>query len=189
MTERDTGVQIRNSSYVDGMYEVLKVVRLKLGLPGVAWWHTADYYEDGAEGGVFSALDEETRKIIATVIIVDVSKDSSEPDTSRLDESEAKAFDRHLEVEAERKLAAMDTKLVKWMSSQLNEASGQKALVTAFTHLQSGEAWQSVQCRLTVDGRRWVLSYSFDVKFASRVAHHLHHIVAEAQFIRADAPN
>jgi hypothetical protein len=189
MSEPGTSVQIKNTLYVDGMHEVLKVVRLRLGLPGVAWWHTADYFEDSAEGAVFSALDEETRKVIAAVVVVDVSSDPSEPDTSMFDASAAKAFDRHLEVEAERKLTAMDTKLIKWMSSQLNEASGQKALVTAFTHLQSGEAWQSVQCRLTVDGRRWVLSYSFVVKLASRVANHLHHIVAEAQFIRADAPN
>ena len=107
---------------------------------------------------------------IAYLIVVDVTADPSEPDTSHLAATDVAAIDRSLEVAIRQEVTDQGSELVRWMSSHLNEARGQKDFVTAYIRKNSGKERQVIALRMTIRRQKMVFMGCFDAVEAQALA-------------------
>lgn len=180
--------RIANTTYEDGVLEVLSLVRVRL--PGSGWWwHTADYEEGASKGAVFSTIDEETKSLIAQVLIVDASLDPDEPDVTQLKEGDLPAYDAKWRRDAEQKLSPANIELVDCPPSLLNENNGQKALVSVHVRREAGVFWKHFYARMNVDGRKIIVGFLFDVRWHKKVVKPLHDCLRHLEFVRKPPPS
>lgn len=157
---------IRNSKMADEGAEYFTVLNLiGLTLPKPWWWHWEDMENPNAKGAIFRTWGEgEPRGLnIAHLIVVDVTNDPTEPDISHLTSNDVATVDQTMRQDIERGLTTDGQQLVRWMSSQLNQISQRKGLVTTYITMEQGRERQCIALRLSVAGRKVVVMGSFDV--------------------------
>jgi hypothetical protein len=146
-------------------FEILGLVSLRLpGLGG--WWHTEDVSQPTAKGAMFRYYGNDPDQEWAYLLVADVSNDPSEPDVTAFAASDAAAFDDFLRQAIPELFARDGRRLVKWMSSQLNEKLARfdaKGLVTAYIAWDHGRERQYIDCRTSVRDRKVIVAGCFDV--------------------------
>jgi hypothetical protein len=81
-----------------------------------------------------------------------------------------KELDKFLEDEVRKLMANDGRRMIRWMSSKLNETPTLKGLVTAYVGEDHGRDRQYIDLRISVRGRKVVVSGCFDVKRAHDLA-------------------
>jgi len=143
----------QNSQLIDPeqfVFSVLNLATVTL-FRGVLWQSTDLTYAT-ATGSLFHAYEEGASDPVASITLVDVSGDPTEPNISRFNNDDAARFDAQLKARIERQ-----TTLVQWNASTLNEASGIKAMVTPYVALANGEEWQYIAIRTHQHNNAYVL--------------------------------
>jgi hypothetical protein len=152
-----------------GMFTVLGLARLRL--TGPFWWHTDDIDEANAKGAIFRAYREGDPMELANVIVVDVTEDYTEPDVAQIQPDNVSSTDEALKSGIIKDFEGRHLVLLEWMSSQLNEVRGLKALVTAYTaNDPSCGDRQFVACRMNIHGKKIVLMCCFNISEAKLLA-------------------
>ncbi len=147
-----------------GRYEILGLVSIAVFGP---WsWHTKDMNEPNIRGTIFRCYEEGNQQELAYLLAGDVSDDPDEPDITHLTPERVGELDKILE-DGIRKLMANDgRRMIRWMSSKLNETLALKGLVTAYIGEDQGRERQYIDLRISVRGRKVVVAGCFDVKRA-----------------------
>ena len=158
---------VQNAALVDskhGVFSVLGLVSLRLGGPYL--WHGEDIDDDCAKGTIFRAYEcvdaSDGDTDVASILVVDVSNDPTEPDIGLLNSDGVLALDEELRAGIEAELGASGMSVVRWMSSQLNQNETQKALVTFYTVHDHGKERQFLAVRMRVRSRKVVAIGAFD---------------------------
>lgn len=165
----------KNSTLVDpdeGIFDVLNVVRVRISSP--LWTNISDIDGELARGAIFNfyevGKDRVKNRAIASIEIVDVSSDCSEPDISCLQQGDVAELDRQMHQMISEGLVAQEMLLVKWMSSKLNEADEFKGLVTAYIVEDGGKERQFIALRFSAGNRKMVAMGTFDVDKSKELA-------------------
>ena len=151
-----------------GRYEVLGLV--SIAVFGSWWWHTEDVNESTARGAIFRCYEEGNDQALAYLLVADVSDDRDEPDTTALKPEGVEELDKFLEGEVRKLMANDGRRMIRWMSSKLNETPTLKGLVTAYIGEDQGRNRQYIDLRISVRGRKVVVAGCFDVKRAHDLA-------------------
>ena len=167
MPANDTPSQ-KNCQKRDGRFQVLGLASVTL--PGPWWWHTEDIDDPAAQGSIFRAYELPNNQELAHVYVVDVSADISEPVVNEISEAQVAEVDALLRRGIEQQWNTDSCSLEKWMGSQLNQAEGHMALVTAYIVNEGGERKQHVQARMTSRDRKVILGCCFMVSRAEELA-------------------
>jgi hypothetical protein len=144
-------------------FEVLGLV--SIAPPGPWWWHTSDLNDAGAVGAIFRCYEENNVEELAYLLVADVCGDPEEPDISAYQEQDIREFDRFVERQIRILMARDGREMVRWMSSQLNERSSGKCLVTAYIANDQGRERQYIDLRTRVGQRNVIIAGCFDVNF------------------------
>jgi hypothetical protein len=150
---------MQNSRLIDEeqrVFSVLDIVNIAL-FEGYQW-QGEDIKETTAVGSVFHAYENPPTQSVASLTVVDVTSDASEPDISQVEQADVQEIDEQL-----RAAVAVHFDLVRWMSSKLNQAATLKALVTLYITNDAGAQWQYIALRLSTKGRKLVVIGMFDV--------------------------
>ena len=150
---------MQNSRLIDEeqrVFSVLDIVNIAL-FEGYQW-QGEDIKETTAVGSVFHAYENPSTQSVASLTVVDVTSDASEPDISQVEQADVQEIDEQL-----RAAVAVHFDLVRWMSSKLNQAATLKALVTLYITNDAGAQWQYIALRLSTKGRKLVVIGMFDV--------------------------
>src|ERR1035437_7631827 len=113
-----------------GLFTVMEFVQIQLR--GPFWWRPEDIETENAKGVICYAFLEHNSKEVGYIAVVDVTGDKSEPETAELTQSDVRRIDDLLKVGHAKESETTGLRIVKWMSSHLNETAGMKALVTAY---------------------------------------------------------
>jgi hypothetical protein len=113
-----------------GRYEVLGLVRIAVFGPW--WWQTEALNEPNARGAIFRGYEDDKPQELAYLLVADVWEDPNEPDITYLRQEAVGELDRYLESEGRKVMANDGRRLIRWMSSKLNETPIRKGLVTAY---------------------------------------------------------
>lgn len=162
-----------NSKLVDadkGIFEILGTLLVRISSP--YWTHSSDIDEDDCSGVIFTFVDADVdeSRAIATIEIVDVTLDGTEPDISILAEDEVETVDAKMQTLMTAALAAKGMRIVKWMSSKLNKTKPLTGLVTPFIVEDSGKQRQYIDLRFTVGSTKFVARGTFDVERSKELA-------------------
>jgi hypothetical protein len=149
-------------------YEVLGLVRV--GVFGPWRWQARRFDGPAHDGVVFGCYPQDNPNEVAYLMVVDVSNILDEPDISSMTPEDAMQFDRRLEQSVREQMAEEHRRLVKWMSSTLNETTRLKQLVTTYVAEDAGRERQYIDVRLSAGGRRLVVGGCFDVDQATKLA-------------------
>lgn len=165
--------RLSNSKLIDaeqGLFSVLGLVTLCLTGPiGVTryWWHGEDLVDEMAKGSYFGAIKEDLVQegiiTCASITVVDVTNDASEPDVSTLEQANIQAIDDRLNADTQSALQAQGRGIVHWMSSQMSQSDCLKRLFTTYITRELNAEWQSTFLRFNVKGRKIVAIGSFDI--------------------------
>jgi hypothetical protein len=151
-----------------GRYEVLGLVSIAVFAP---WsWHTEDLDEATIRGTIFRCYEEGNHQELAYLLVGDISADPDEPDIARLTPERVAEVDKFLEAGIRALMASDGRRMIRWMSSRLNETPSLKGLVTAYIAEDQGRDRQYVDLRIPVRGRKVVVAGCFDVKRAAEFA-------------------
>jgi len=161
---------IKNSKLNGNRMDVLGLVSIQL--PGPWLWHTEDIEDVKAKGVIFRGYGEgqEQKLDIAYLLVVDVTGDPEELNILSLDEDSAKDYDQHLHRGIKKTLADNGIELIKWMSSQLNDAEDFKGLVTAYIVKDQGKERQHIVLRIRVRESNLVIMGCFDIAMKDQLA-------------------
>jgi hypothetical protein len=107
---------------------------------------------------------------LAYLLVADVSDDPDEPDITHLKQEAVGELDRFLESEVRKVMANDGRRLIRWMSSKLNETPIRKGLVTAYIAQDQARDRQYVDLRIAIRGRKVIVAGCFDVKRADQLA-------------------
>jgi hypothetical protein len=162
----------------EGRFEVLGLI--SIALPGPWWWHTEDLPEEGA---IFRCYEENNERQLAYVAVADISRDPEESDISVLEQRHIEAVDKMLQKAVTRNMAAQGQKMVRWMSSHLNEHTTSKVLVTAYVGFEDGLGRQYLDARRSVRGIRTIISGCFNVDRAKELAQPIFGALNEAKVL------
>lgn len=162
-----------NFTFTDeNRFEVLELVSIRL--PGLgAWWYTEDLNQPTAKGAIFRCYGNEPDQELGFLLVADITDDPTEPDVTCFTESDAAAFDEFLRQAMPELFARDGRRLVKWMSSQLNEKLGRfdtKGLVTAYIGWDQGRERQYIDCRTSVRDHKLVVAGCFDIDHKDELA-------------------
>ena len=155
-----------NSTLIDaagGVFSVLGVVSIRLF--SSYRWNGKDIDYPEARGSVFYAYEDPPTVSVASISVVDISGDDSEPDISLIQSNDVPAIDMILKSSISKQM-----NVIRWMSSHLNEANGHKGLVTAYITASQNAEWQYIAIRTNHFGRRYVIVGMFDVAKATPLA-------------------
>lgn len=159
---------IQNSDLIDpeqSVYSVLGLVAFRL--TGPYWWHCKDIDDEMAKGSVFRAYEPEDAERggldVASITVVDVTNDTTEPDVSALAQSDIPPLDDVLQEGIQAQLVVRGMELIRWMSSYLNQVGNLKGLVTAYIVKDHGKERQYFALRIKIKGRKVVAVGVFDI--------------------------
>lgn len=148
----------RNSKLLDAdnfIFSVLDIAHLKLF--GPCLWQGEDINSPEAIGATFAAFDEKTKSCIATLTLADVTGDTTEPDTSELDELDVPHLDAVIRGGVESQVD-----IVEWLGSQLVMMSGLRVLDTEYVERRGTSEWMSIVIRVTHQDKRFAAIGAFD---------------------------
>lgn len=174
---------LKNARRVNGRLEILNFV--SIALPGPWTWYTEDNDQPGAKGVVCRACEPLGDREQGYVGVWDVSGDPTEPNIDEFDQAKARAFDAELERLVEEDCEQKGMRLVRWMSSSLNEDTSTKAFVTIYTAVDQGRERQFYFARMTVAGRKVVLHCCVDVERMDELNVAVLNVLRGAAFLRA----
>jgi hypothetical protein len=144
-----------------GRHEVLGLVSITTFGP---WsWHIEDLNEPTVRGKIFRCYEEGNYQELSYLLVGDVSNDPDEPDITRLTHERVAEVDALLETEIRKLMSSDGRRMVRWMSSQLNETANLKGLVTAYIAEDHGRDRQYIDLRIPVGDRKIVVAGCFDV--------------------------
>ena len=159
---------IRNSDLVDperGLFSILGLVAVRLDESH--WWQSEDIDREGAQGAIFRAYKPEVAEQgeleVASITVVDVTDDPTEPDIDTLKQADIPALDSFLRHAISEQFLGDGRQMTRWMSSQLNESNELKGLVTAYIAMEEGKERQFIALRIKVKNRKLVAVGIFDV--------------------------
>lgn len=152
-------MKINNSQLIDDEHRIFSVLDIaEIQLFEGYQWQGEDINETTAIGSVFHAYENPPTQSVASLTIVDVTNDASEPDISQVQQADVEEIDSRL-----RAAVAVQFDLVRWMSSKLNQSATFKALVTPYITNDAGTEWQYIALRLSTKDRKVVVIGMFDV--------------------------
>ena len=159
---------IQNSKLIDPEQQLFSVLDLvAFRLPNQYWWQGEDIGDEKYRGSYFGAFEQDQTKeggiAVATITVVDATKDATEPDVSALDQADVQAIDDMLHHHTKSQLPMQGMELVRWMSSSLNQSESMKGLVTAYIAQQDDREWQNIVLRFNAKGRKVVVIGAFDI--------------------------
>jgi hypothetical protein len=152
----------------DGVFEVVDLIKIRL--PGPWWWHAEDLDDpDGARGAVFRCYEEGyiasdgNLQELAYLLAADVSRDPSEPDISRFEQTDVPEFDRVLHDAILRATSRSGREMTKWMSPHLSETSLGKGLMSGYIARDQGRERQYFDLRLRIRQSNALIGACFDI--------------------------
>ena len=150
---------VHNSTLLDAEHLVFSVLsEVELSLFHGYNWQSEDVDHPTARGSTFFAFENPQEESVASITVVDVTNDLSEPDISLLDESDVAEVDAML-----REAVESEMQVVRWMKSHLNSSEKSKTLVTAYIAELDGKMVQHIAARTSNNGKKYVVVGSFDV--------------------------
>lgn len=158
-------VKKHNSELIDSNLKFLVLDSVIVELFDGYAWQGKDIEEPNAKGSIFYAYDNPPSISVASITVVDVSEDVTEPDISLMRQEDVEHIDNQF-----RKAVSSGMNLTKWMSSQLNENKNHKGLVTAYITTENEKEWQYIALRLSNNGRKIVIIGSFDISKKDELA-------------------
>lgn len=167
---RTGGENIQLVNADEGTFSILGLVVLRLFEPYI--WKTQDVEQQTCRGADCRAYrrDDTSGRDIASVLVVDATDDPEEPNIEELNPSGVEALDRTLRTLVERDLVIAGTPVTEWMSSQLNETTSGKGLVTPYVVFEEGKKWQYITLRIRAKGRNVVVLGAFDFEAKATLA-------------------
>ena len=152
----------------DGSFQFIDLVTLR---PFGPWsWQAEDINESTITGGIARCFDPSEPFELAYLLAGDLSADPDERDISNLRAEGVTALDQFLETEVRKLMDADGRKLIQWMSSQLNETSKTRALITAYIAEDNGIRRQYIDIRTPAMGRKIVIAGCFNVTRSDQLA-------------------
>lgn len=142
-------------------YEILGMVRIAVFGPYL--WMTEDLDGPGMRGAMFRCYEDGNDRELAYLLVADVSADETEPDVSTLERADIENVDRYLEDGFRQGLANAGRRLIEWIPAVFHGTDDNKRLLTAYVGDDQGQERHYVDCRLSIRGRKWVISGCFDV--------------------------
>ncbi len=137
-------------------------------------------------GAVFHAFEEDSAKeggsSDGSILIADVTNDSSEPYIPNLTEADVAALDAALQVEMEAQILSNGDQLIRWMHSQLNQSGKWNSLVTPYIVLEGGRERQYIMLRTGTTNRKFVAIGMFDIAKKERLAAPIFNSMSGIQF-------
>ena len=156
----------QNSELIDadnGIFLVLDVAFLKLFGPSL--WQAKDINSPEAIGTAFSALHEETKDVIATLTLADVTGDESEPDTNELDAADIQRVDAFL-----RRAIESEVDVIEWQGSEQVRMTYLDAIGTQYVDRRGARQWVNISIRVTHQDRKFVAIGAFDKDWGGNLA-------------------
>jgi hypothetical protein len=152
--------------------------------PSPLWWQVEDIDSELSRGAVFRGYLKESSTERAQLVIVDVSDDPTEPLVGSMNETDVANLDRRLSTEIRAAVESQGQKLVRWMSSHLNETSVGGGLVTAYIKNDPlcGDR-QVIDLRMTLGAKKMVLEGVFNVADANLLAAPVYKSLVEARVV------
>lgn len=152
-------MNINNSMLIDNEHGVFSVLNLaKIQLFEGYQWQSEDINERAAVGSIFHAYENPPTQSVASLTIVDVTNDDSEPDISKIEQTDVEEIDCRL-----RSAVASQFNLTRWMASKLNQSESLKGLVTPYIVKVADIEWQYIALRFSTKERKMVVIGMFDV--------------------------
>lgn len=145
------------------VFSVLDVATLTL-FKGVLWQSTDLTYAT-ATGSLFHAYEDGSANPVASITLVDVTADISEPNVNAFSQADVAEFDAQIKARIERQ-----STLVEWTGSSLNETSDIKALVTPYVAMADGQPWQYIAVRTHQNGSHFVVLGAFNLSHSNTLA-------------------
>jgi hypothetical protein len=158
-------MKINNSVLIDSNLKFLILDKIIVDLFDGYTWQGADIDDPNTKGSIFYAYDNPPSLSVASIAVVDVSEDITEPDISLMKQEDVDRVDNQI-----RSAVESGMNLTKWMSSHLNETENQKGLVTAYVTADQGKEWQYIALRLSANNRKIVVIGSFDISKSDELA-------------------
>jgi hypothetical protein len=107
---------------------------------------------------------------VAYLLVADVSEDLDEPDITHLKQEAVGELDRFLENEVQKVMANDGRRLIRWMSSKLNDTPIRKSLGTAYIAEDQARERQYVDVRIPIKGKKVIVAGCFDeIEFKPRL--------------------
>lgn len=169
---------INNSTLVDPeelRFSVLSEVELSL-FRGYNW-QSDDVEHPTARGSTFFAFENPPEESVASITVVNVTNDLSEPHVGLLDESDVAEVDAML-----REAVESEMQVVRWMKSHLNALETSKTLVTPYIVELDGKMVQYIAARTLNNGRKYLVVGSFDVVKSAPLATLVVHSMSSLRF-------
>jgi hypothetical protein len=153
-----------------GLFEILDTVLVRISTP--YWTQQSDIDQASCRRTVFRIVDEavDAGRAIATVEIVDVTGDETEPDISLLDEDQITDLDAEMESLMATALAQDGRRLIRWMTSKLNRTGEFLGLMTPFIVEDAGKHRQYIDLRFIAKGRKMLARGTFDIDRSQELA-------------------
>lgn len=135
-------------------------------------WRATDIESPTCRGASCNAyrIDDTSGHDLASILVVDATDDAEEPNVGELTSSEVPVVDRTLRIAVERDLEAKGNKVTQWMSSQLNEVTSGKGLVTPYIVEEQDRMWQYIALRFRANNRNMVVIGGFDIEAKADLA-------------------
>ena len=162
-----------NARLVDpekGIFEILGLVLVRISSP--YWTHASDIEEETARGVIFKFVDTKVDedRAIATVEVVDVTLDETEPEVSLLCQDDIAKLDQEMYRDITDGLEGIGITMVKWMSSKLNQTDSLSGLVTPYIVKDCGKDRQYIDLRFSAGLRKMVARGTFDIERSNELA-------------------
>lgn len=178
---------LHNSVLVDSERGIFSVCSFAtVTLPNFGAWKGEDIDGPEAVGAVFHAFEEESMheggSSDASILIADVTNDSSEPYIPSLTEADVPALDAALQVNMEAQMLSNGDQLIRWMHSQLNQSGKWNSLVTPYIILDGGRERQYIMLRTGTANRKFVAIGMFDIAKKERLAASIFNLMRGIEF-------
>jgi hypothetical protein len=171
---------VRNAALAGSRFHVLGVMSIELPRP---WFWQVDDIEDPTARGVTFITAAGSDSAVAQILVADVTADAEEVHVDGLTIEKSAEFDLFLHQALATALPREGRRITRWMSSQLNEQQGLKALVTAFMEEEAGIERQTLQARMSWASRKFVLGCRWDVDRSDQLASPLISALKGAYFL------
>lgn len=152
------------------IFEILDTVLVRVSTP--YWTQQKDIEEEGCRGTIFRIVDDAVNpnRAIATIEVMDVSGDETEPDVLSLSDSQVPALDAEMEAFLTQALPQSGRRVLRWMGSKLNRTENLVGLVTPFIVEDAGQPRQYIDLRFSARGRKMLARGTFDIDRSAELA-------------------
>ncbi|MBK6630056.1 MAG: hypothetical protein IPG33_02895 [Betaproteobacteria bacterium] len=153
----------RNSTLIDsdrGLFSILRLVKLRL--PGPYLWQGEDIDNEKAMGSAFHAFVPEDSNVektsVASIIVADVTNDTSEPDVSNHVQVDTTIIDKYLRTEVLEQSSLAGEEIADWTPSRLHklESGAPTFLLTEYTLRGNSKEMRHIDLRINAGGRKIV---------------------------------